>query len=401
MKNLVIVSAVFASVHCALGADLYVATNGNDANTCHSPGDPCLTVQAAVNKSADGDRINVASGDYPDPISIFQRTNLTIVGSSSGASLSSGNVPLGGALVSILQSKNIVFQNLTVSGDPNGVTAFLIFHSTAIDVNQCIIQNADTGFFNNELSTVSIDDSIVQNNGIGVRVDNNSVTDINSAPFSTGTSTIQGNGQGVYVRSGSLRVHGATVIQNNGVGINGESGEIKSCCEDGDTRKIVNNGIGVQGRDVNIFLRGPLLMEGNQTFAIRQFGGLVRLQDRVTIRNNGGSGGVAVVNVSGHLQLTGGQSNDVQVVQNPGIGILVRDNGSARVSNSLIANNGGNGMRVEALSTATLLDATAVMRDNGNYDFFCAPNSFGHGSDAGVKKMYAPGFDKSPSPGGP
>src|SRR5438270_12063327 len=95
MKNFVIVSAVLASIRCLLGADLYVATNGNDANTCHSPGDPCLTVQAAVNKSADGDRINVASGDYPDSINIFQRINLTIGGSSNGASLSSGNVPLG------------------------------------------------------------------------------------------------------------------------------------------------------------------------------------------------------------------------------------------------------------------------------------------------------------------
>lgn len=393
-------TCLFASVSTVPAETFYVATNGNDANTCRTPGDPCLTIQAAINKSADGDNISVASGNYPDPVSVFQRTNFAIVG-DNGATLTSGNVSPGAPIVSINQSKNVSFQNLTVSGDPNGGQNFLIFNSAPVSIKSCTVQNAGfLGFFINQLSTVSISDSIVQNNGIGVRVDENSATNINSAPFSSGTTFIQGNGQGVFLRSGSLRIHGATVIQNNGIGIAGDAGEIKSCCEDGDTRKIINNGVGLQTRDVSVFLRGPLLMSGNGAFAIRQFGGLVRLQDRVTIQNNGDSSTPAVVVIGGHLELNGLQPNDVQIVQNPGIGLLLNDNSSGRIFNTLIANNGGHGTRVQAMSTVSLIDATAAMRNNGGKDLSCAPNSFGHGSSAGVQSMFCSGFDNSPDPGG-
>jgi len=302
-------------------------------------------------------------------------------------------------VITVGQSTSIAFQNLAISGNPSGVEAVRISNGEAIGVTGCVIQNASLGFFINEMSTVSISDSIVQQNDpIGVRVDGNSAVSINSAPFSSATTIIQNNSQGIFLRSGSLRIHGATVIQNNDVGILGESGEIKSCCEDGDVRKIINNGTGIQTRDVNVFLRGPLLMEGNTSFAIRQFSGMVRLQDRVTIRGNGASGGTAVFVTGGHLQLTGSQAGDIQIVNNSGIGVLLTDNASSRVLNTSITNNGGNGMRVQALSTATLLDGN-VMRDNVGFDFFCTPNSFGRGSDAGIKKMFASGFDKSPDPG--
>jgi phage gp45-like len=128
---------------------------------------------------------------------------------------------------------------------------------------------------------------------------------------------------------------------------------------------------------------------------------MVRLQDRVTIRNNGASDGAAVIVTAGHLQLTGSQPGDIQIANNPGIGVLLTDNASARVFNTSIINNGSHGMRVQALSTASLVDSSAVMRGNGGKDLSCAPNSFGHGSDAGVQKMFCGGFDKSPDPGGP
>jgi hypothetical protein len=393
-------SCVFVSASSVAADTFYVATNGNDANTCRTPGDPCLTIQAAVNKSADGDSISVASGNYPDPVGIFQRKNFNIVG-DNGATLTAGNVSPGGPIVVIDQSKNVSLQNLTVSGDPDGGQDIFIFHSTAISINNCTIQNGGfLGFFINSLSTVDIRDSVVQNNGVGVRVDGNSNTIISSAPFSSGTTFVQGNIQGILVRSGVLGINGAAVIQNNSVGIAAEAGTIKSCCEDGDTRKIINNGVGVQVRDANVFLRGPLLISGNGAFAIRQIGGLLRLQDRVTIQKNGDSSTPAVVAIGAHLELTGLQPNDVQIVQNPGIGLLLNDNSSARIFNTLIANNGGHGTRAQALSTVTLIDSTAVMRNNGGKDLSCAPNSFGHGSNAGVQNMFCPGFDTSPDPEG-
>ena len=41
------------------GATWYVATTGNDANSCSVPASPCATINGAIAKAASGDTINV------------------------------------------------------------------------------------------------------------------------------------------------------------------------------------------------------------------------------------------------------------------------------------------------------------------------------------------------------
>ena len=53
-----------ASNLAAGGATWYVATTGNDSNTCSTTSAPCLTINGALGKAASGDAINVASGTY-------------------------------------------------------------------------------------------------------------------------------------------------------------------------------------------------------------------------------------------------------------------------------------------------------------------------------------------------
>ncbi|MGB8982606.1 MAG: hypothetical protein WCC12_12070 [Anaerolineales bacterium] len=48
----------------ASGVIWYVATTGNDANSCSVPELPCLTIQAAVDKALSGDVIYIANGTY-------------------------------------------------------------------------------------------------------------------------------------------------------------------------------------------------------------------------------------------------------------------------------------------------------------------------------------------------
>jgi hypothetical protein len=380
----------------ALAGQLYVATTGNDSNDCRSPATACRTIQAAIDKAVDYDAINVAPGSYAAAIHIFERQNLTIAG-SGGASIVDPGLPLGSTVIDIGLSRNITFQDLRIAGNPAGVEDVRIFDGLQINFNRCTIEQASNGFFINNHSSVSINDSTVQDNGSGVRVDGSSDVDLNSAPFSAGTSTVQHNGNGIWVRSGVFHLHGASVVEANGIGILGEGGTIKSCCETGDTRRISNNRVGIFSNGDNIDLRGPLAMEGNRAFAVRKFGGFMTVSDRVTMRNNGNAATAAVFVTGGQLQLNGVQPNDIEIADNPGIGVLVTGNASTRASNSLIRNNAGNGMRVQALSTAVLGDSV-VMTGNGGFDLSCAPNSFAGGDDSGVGRAFCPGFDKQPSP---
>ena len=42
----------------------YVAPSGSDSNTCTTAAKPCEHIQAAIDKSASGDTINIAAGTY-------------------------------------------------------------------------------------------------------------------------------------------------------------------------------------------------------------------------------------------------------------------------------------------------------------------------------------------------
>jgi hypothetical protein len=203
---------------------------------------------------------------------------------------------------------------------------------------------------------VDIEDGIVQDNGIGIRVDGGSTVALNSVPFSAGHSIVQRNGFGVLVRSGTFLLHGESTLQANGTAIAGEGGTIKSCCQTG-SRTIVNNNIGLLLRGDHLDLRGPLTLEENRLGAIRVLGGFASVgnafgfpdQEPAIIRNNGAPGSPAVVVVGGKLLL-----DRAQVTDNPSDGVVLTDNATARVLNTLISNNGGHGLRVQALSVSGL-----------------------------------------------
>src|SRR5919199_1226122 len=46
----------------------YVAKSGSNANTCADSAHPCLTIGAAVTKSASGDTINIGAGTYGESV---------------------------------------------------------------------------------------------------------------------------------------------------------------------------------------------------------------------------------------------------------------------------------------------------------------------------------------------
>jgi hypothetical protein len=402
-RSIVILLAFFLATlgteSVASAAQWFVAPTGNNSNSCLSAASPCLTVQATINKAADGDQISVASGSYAEVLSITQRKNLTISGTPGAEIVHPGLAinPVTAVVVMDLSTR-IIFQDLTFTGLP--LTDGIRVHtSTGIEFRHCIAQGtegAGGAFFVFGLSQIRISDSTIQDNGTGIRVDGNSDVDLTGAPFSPGISIVQRNATGILVRSGVIGVIGTVTLQDNGVGIGGQGGTIKSCCQDG-LRKIINNGTGILLRGDNLDLRGPLQMTGNSNFGLRMFGGFATISQGATIQNNGTSATAAIVATGGFLQLLGNQLGDIVISNNPGTGVILTDGAAARISNTVISNNGGHGMLVQALSSTQLFD-TAVMENNRGFDFSCTPNSFGRGDDSGVHRMFCHGFDRSPDP---
>jgi hypothetical protein len=78
----------------------YVAPGGNDGGACNSAAAPCGTIQAAVNKSASGDTIQIAAGTYTfsvdqcgsgvNAVVCIAEKSLTLIGAGAGTTIIDG-----------------------------------------------------------------------------------------------------------------------------------------------------------------------------------------------------------------------------------------------------------------------------------------------------------------------
>ena len=222
-----------------LGGTWYVATTGNDANSCLSTDSPCGTINGAMGKAAEGDTIMVAAGTYPG-------TGIAVVSINKSITLSGGwnagfttqngmsTIDGQGARWGIITSGNpVVIDRFKIQNGyaqlDLGFGAGIINSGTLTLRNSIVSDNVSDsrggGIFNQQ-STLVIENTIISNNlagaascggGGGGGIDNV------GGDVTLNNSTVSGNtvqcyqGAGIYNSSGgSVTLNGSTVSGNFG-----------------------------------------------------------------------------------------------------------------------------------------------------------------------------------------
>jgi len=328
-------------------ADWYVSNTGNDGNS-GSVGSPKLTIQAAINAASAGDFIYVNPGTYTEFLIIDK--SLTLQGISSDKSLQkldgtglgtkSGIVINSG--VTNVTIKNITIQNFTGSGGNSHAGIYGIANNNNLTVtNVALLNNTNSsGFYaNGPISTVSITNSVVNNNGSGARgivlwngfkqnitISNNQLSNNNCC----GIELQDGTGSNVQINGNTIDISGG----DNGIGVSGLNNTVGA-------NTISNNTITGGGR-FGIEIKNPaggVTVSGNnvtlstQNSDLRDRAGIAvfrrgKMAENVDVPNG--------VTISGNT-VTGYQ----QTSTSEGFGIVIEGTNHSVTGNTLINNEVG------------------------------------------------------------
>jgi len=269
--------------------DLYVATDGDDDNSCITPTEPCRTLQAAVDKASDRDTIHMAAGVYGSPdesvVNLVEiRKPLTIVGAGRDATFINVRTYYGLLIIGVdgatirdltIRNRSTVWASTGIGFDdasgegtienvrvvdfpstgirhdgtaPLTLINVLIEGSTVdgakgVQGQNCVIRASEIrdGYHGVLCSRLVMDDSVIENNvwyGLipfpGVPTSSISIRD----------SRIENNGHsGIFINGGSTVLNRVTLAGNGpeGVGPEPERGAIT--ISDGASLEVNNSAI--------------------------------------------------------------------------------------------------------------------------------------------------------------
>jgi len=189
---------VLPSAHAQTGTTWYVATTGNDSNSCSSTNSPCATIDGAIAKAAAGNTIKVAIGTYTG-------TGTEIVPINKNLTLS------GGWDVSFTTRSG----RSTIDGQAarRGIE---VWGGAVVTIEYFNVQNglecAGGGISNSYGSALTLNQSLISNNdsrctGAGAGIENGGTMTINN-------STIKDNDGGGIDSMGLLTVNNSTISGN-------------------------------------------------------------------------------------------------------------------------------------------------------------------------------------------
>jgi hypothetical protein len=374
--------ATTVSVGCAGSSGTFDFTSVNDA----------LSSLASTDKR--DDVINI-SGICTETVVVDDWDNLQLIGTNGAGIFAPASLGGNIGIIEVLNSKKIGIQGLKFRGTgATGPSPVFVLNSS-VNVFQCILENggvlAGGGMFVQGHSNVLVHATTIQDNSPnGIRVDGPALVQVGDVSTEPTPSVLQGNAIGILARGGGLaNIHGNTIIRSNRIGVQVSGGEAVFCCGDGQ-RQVLDNRIGISvvtgGKLETI---GPVLVQGNAAFGVSLLGGNATIGEGNTIQQNGRR---IQVRGSANLQLSGGS-----VVNNTGVGIVVRDDSSAAIDSELISGN-GEGIRVLILSSVSVTGMNTVT-GNLDADMSCSPDSFGYGDRAAIGTLHCPHFGVDPVPG--
>ncbi len=232
-----------------LGATWYVATTGNDSNSCSATGSPCLTINGAIGKATAGDTIFVAIGTYTGTGTEVVLINKSITlsgGWNVGFTTQSGMSTIDGQMtregISTVDSPTFIVDRFIIqngysdSGGGIGSAGIMTLNNSVVRGNISTI-SAGGGIGNS--GTLTLNNSTVSNNSApGSLVNSWGGGGIyNSGSLTINNTTISGNttgarGGGIINYSGTVLVYNSTISNNRsssyGGGIYNNSGSIPS-----------------------------------------------------------------------------------------------------------------------------------------------------------------------------
>jgi len=174
----------------------YVATTGDDSNSCAVEGSPCLTIDGAIGKASDDDTIKVASGTY--------------TGTGTEVVLINKSVTISGGWDTTFTTQNGMS---TIDGENTrtGVNVSGFIPTPTALIESFVIQKGSGygGLFNG--GTLTLNNSMITNN-IGSGIYTLGTMIVNNSTIS-GNKTL-GTGGGIYNSSGMLTLNNSTVRDN-------------------------------------------------------------------------------------------------------------------------------------------------------------------------------------------
>lgn len=334
------------------------------------------------------------SGTCTEHVTINGFENLTIVG-SDGAVLQS---PGGDVVLGVSQTRNLVVRGLTIRGTGNESNLLIVTDSLA-QFDQCTFDGGGNGIFLNQGGSVTVSQSVIRNNkGGAVRVSEGSYLNLGSLNPTDSATTVSNNGDGIQVdEGGHLNIWGATNVQNNaGTGVRVQGGSLRLCC-DNNSRRILNNRIGIEVDYGTMDMIGPAQIEDNQIVGLLLVGSSGQISGGQVIRGNGNGmnrfrrGGI-IIRGNSHLVVS-----EAQVLYNNGGGITVRDTSSASLFDTTVSGNIAGGVNLILQSTAEF--GSNRISGNGISDLACSPDSLGYGDNSGIGRAFCSRFSVEPVEG--
>ena len=376
-----------------------------------SPGAHTSITAALATLDNEGPHTVTVTGTCTELVNIFQRNRLTI------------EAPAG--------------QLATIAAPAPGATVLRVFGSQNIMLRRLVARDGGTGILVTAGSSVNMQAvQSLDNQGIGVRVDQNSLATLAGIVTPAQPVVVSGNGVGVVVDGSGFNFAGPSLVENNGgVGLNIIGGRLSASGAladnvirnngsgvnlDGTVANFVghfliqNNGavgVGINSSRVGFsFNESPpgtprvTVIEGHTALGINiAAAGSVSFFGPHVIRNNGSAapedpqfnGGVRVGTVS-RIQFNGGAI----ITGNNGHGVYSDFNGAISVADATLSNNTGSGVSVTRSSVGGFEPGNTFTGNGANVS--CDDTSLVFGELAGVAAIQCKNVERAkgkPRPG--